>query len=118
LDAAAHRQKPPTAFLRVAPPSLLPDEDDVKKSATLGRYQFRRDGAGWECREIIGKGTSRKRPYLAYLSRTAYLQLRNESASDHELERSLLDWADRKREEKWNGSVRFEPASRLEEQRG
>jgi hypothetical protein len=81
----------------------LPTDDDEKKSLTVGRYQFRKDGAGWECREIIGKGASRKRPYLAHLSRTRYEKMQAKSATEEELAMKLIEWADGKREEKRNG---------------
>lgn len=80
--------------------SILPTDDDEKKSLTVGRYQFRKDGAGWECREIIGKGRSRKRAYLAHLSRNRYEQMQTRSESGEDLEEILLQWADEKREEK------------------
>jgi hypothetical protein len=70
---------------------------------TVGRYQFRKDGAGWECREIIGKGASRKRPYLAHLSRTRYEKMQASSATGEELAMKLIEWADGKRKEKRNG---------------
>lgn len=82
--------------------SVLPTDDDEKKSLTVGRYQFRKDGAGWECREIVGKGTSRKRTYLAHLSRNRYEQMQANSETEEALERILLEWADEKREEKGN----------------
>jgi hypothetical protein len=78
----------------------LPTDDNEKKSRTIGRYQFRKDGAGWECREIIGKGARRKRPYLAHLSRSTYERMQTSSATQEELERKLIEWADKKREEK------------------
>ncbi len=80
--------------------SLLPTDDDEKKSLTVGRYQFRKDGAGWECREIIGKGASRKRPYLSHLSRTRYEKMQT---STSELEAKLIGWADEQRTRKRNG---------------
>jgi hypothetical protein len=73
--------------------SLLPTNDDEKKSLTVGRFQFRKDGAGWECREIVGKGASRKRPYLAHLSRTRYEQMQKENETTGELEAALIAWA-------------------------
>jgi hypothetical protein len=81
----------------------LPTDDDEKKSLTVGRYQFRKDGAGWECREIVGKGASRKRPYLAHLSRTKYEKMQADAITAGELESWLLTWADDKRAKKRNG---------------
>lgn len=83
--------------------SLLPTDDDEKKSLTVGRYQFRKDGAGWECREIIGKGASRKRPYLAHLSRTRYENMREAATTTDDLEAKLIAWADEQRAKKRNG---------------
>lgn len=80
--------------------SVLPMDDDEKKSLTMGRYQFRKDGAGWECREIIGKGAARKRPYLAHLSRARYEEMRTDAGTREELERELIEWADMKKLEK------------------
>lgn len=80
--------------------SVLPTDDDEKKSLTVGRYQFRKDGAGWECREIVGKGANRKRTYLAHLSRHRYEQMQSQAFTPEALERILLEWADGKREEK------------------
>ena len=84
--------------------SYLPIDDGGQQSRTVvGRYQFRRDGAGWECREIVGSGAERKRSYLAYLPRTKYDQMLAACQTEAELEASLIQWADRKREEKRNG---------------
>ena len=75
----------------------MPTDDDEKKSLTVGRYQFRKDGAGWECRQIIGKGVNRKRPYLSHLSRTRYEKMQAEATSTEELEAALIGWADEQR---------------------
>lgn len=83
--------------------SLLPTDDDEKKSLTVGRYQFRKDGAGWECREIIGKGASRKRPYLSHLSRTKYAKMQADALTSDELEGKLIEWADEQKAQKRNG---------------
>ena len=80
--------------------SLLPTDDDEKKSLTVGRYQFRKDGAGWECRQIIGKGASRKRPYLSHLSRTKYELMQTQATDSDELEAALIAWADEQRAKK------------------
>jgi hypothetical protein len=69
------------------------DEDDEPKSFTVDRYHFRKDGAGYECREVIGRGKERKRPYLAYLSRTTLDKMRAESATGDELENRIRKWA-------------------------
>jgi hypothetical protein len=83
--------------------SLLPTDNDEKKSRTVGRYMFRRDGVGWECREIIGKGAARKRPYLAHLSRTRYEKMMDSVASSKDLEGKLIAWADAQRKRKRGG---------------
>lgn len=81
--------------------SYLPVDESGQQSRTVaGRYQFRRDGAGWECREIVGSGTERKRPYLAYLPRSIYDHMLAASQTEGELEASLIQWADRRREDK------------------
>jgi hypothetical protein len=64
----------------------------------VGTYQFRRDGVGWECREIIGKGADRKRTYLAHLSRAHYERMKEKASTEGELTERLLEWADGKRE--------------------
>jgi len=78
----------------------LPTDDDEKKSLTIGRYQFRKDGAGWECRQIVGKGANRKRPYLSHLSRTRYEKMQADAANTSELEAALIAWADEQRRTK------------------
>lgn len=80
--------------------SLLPTDDDEKKSLTVGRFQFRKDGAGWECREIIGKGATRKRSYLAHLSRTKYEKMQQECATTGELQDTLIAWAEEQKRAK------------------
>jgi hypothetical protein len=106
-DATASAHKPGTRSQRAKTTrtgagsrSLLPTDDDEKKSLTVGRYQFRKDGAGWECREIVGKGVKRKRPYLAHLSRAGYEKMRGKTTSQEELEQELIEWADKRRAEK------------------
>lgn len=85
--------------------SLLPTDDDEKKSLTVGRYQFRKDGAGWECREIIGKGATRKRSYLSHLSRTKYEKMQQENVTASDLQTALIVWADEQRRTKQNGQM-------------
>lgn len=80
--------------------SLLPTNDDEKKSLTVGRYQFRKDGVGWECREIIGKGASRKRTYLAHLSRTKYQAMQRACKTTSELQDTLIAWAEEQKRTK------------------
>jgi hypothetical protein len=76
------------------------DDDDEPKSFTVDRYHFRKDGAGYECREVIGKGAARKRPYLAYLSRTALDEMRAESADDEQFAERVIKWAKAKKKAK------------------
>jgi hypothetical protein len=76
---------------------LLPTEDDEKQSLTVGRYQFRRDGAGWECKETFGKGENRKRVYLKHLSRARYEKMQSGSATAEDLKTKLVEWADKER---------------------
>jgi hypothetical protein len=88
---------------------LLPTGADKKKSVTIGRYQFCKDGAGWRCSEIVGGGSLRKRSYLAYLSRASYLRMQLAAATREELEEKLIEWADKKRSEKPQRSLPFQP---------
>jgi len=80
--------------------SLLPTGADKKRSVNIGRYQFRKDVVGWQCCEIIGRGADRQRPYLGYLSRTAYDAMQAETLTREDLEAKLIVWADKKRQEK------------------
>lgn len=80
--------------------SKVPTDDDERKSFSLGRYHFRKDGAGYECREVIGRGASRKRPYLAYLSRATLNEMKAESPDDATLEARLIEWANARKEAK------------------
>lgn len=82
---------------------LLPTENDQKKTLTLGRYLFRQDGAGWECKETVGKGASRKRVYLKHLSRTRYQEMQSEAKTKEDLQERLLQWAEKERSQKRNG---------------
>lgn len=77
--------------------------DDERKSFTLDGYHFRKDGAGYECREVIGKGTARKRPYLSYLSRAELSRMQRETKSAKALEEHIKKWADQKKAQKRGG---------------
>ena len=81
---------------------LLPTQNDQKKTLTLGRYLFKSDGPGWECKETIGKGATRKRVYLKHLSSARYEKMQSESATKEELEKTLIAWADEVRAKKRN----------------
>ncbi len=81
---------------------LLPTQNDQKKTLTLGCYLFKSDGPGWECKETIGKGATRKRVYLKHLSRTRYEKMQSESTTRDELEKTLIAWADEARTKKRN----------------
>jgi hypothetical protein len=78
----------------------LPTGEAEQQSLTVGRYQFRKDGVGWECREIIGRGGQRKRSYLAHLSRSVYGKMEAEAVSRADLENKLIAWAQARREDK------------------
>jgi hypothetical protein len=78
-------------------------DDDERKSFTLDGYHFRKDGAGYECREVIGKGKARKRPYLSYLSRAYLSQMQREAKSAESLEERIKTWADQKKAKKRSG---------------
>ena len=80
--------------------SRIPTDDGEQKSFSVDRYHFRKDGAGYECREVIGRGKDRKRPYLAYLSRTALDEMRAESTTAEELEAKIIKWAKVKKRQK------------------
>jgi hypothetical protein len=111
FDAGTHSRKGKKKTSETAPSSLLPADGDEKKSVTIGRYQFRKDDVGWECREIVGNGAHRKRPYLAYLSRARYETMQVNAATPQELQEKLLEWADQKREEKLQRGLPFQPAA-------
>jgi hypothetical protein len=111
FDAGTHSRKAKKEIAGTASASLLPSGAGKKKSVTIGRYQFCKDGVGWRCREIVGRGTHRKRPYLAYLSRAAYERMQVEAPTREELEEKLIEWADKKREEKLQRSLPFQPAA-------
>ena len=69
FDSETHSRKAKKEIAGTLSASLLPAGAGKKKSVTIGCYQFCKDGVGWRCREIVGAGSQRKRPYLAYLSR-------------------------------------------------
>jgi len=98
LDAGAHSKKERKEIAETISVSLLPT--GKRKSLIIGRYQFRKDTVGWRCREILGRGADRKRPYLAYLSRATYEAIQAQALSREEMEAKLVQWADNKREEK------------------
>jgi hypothetical protein len=101
FDAGTHSRKGKKEIARTTSVSILPSGASKKKSVSIGgRYQFRKDIVGWRCYELVGKGASRKRPYLAYLSRAAYGAMQSEVSSREELEAKLVEWAGNKREEK------------------
>lgn len=102
VNSGTRSKRKPKTTIGTDSRTVLPTDDDEKKSLTVGRYQFRKDGAGWECREIVGKGINRKRPYLAHLSRNRYEQMQAKSETRGALERLLLEWAEDKREGKQN----------------
>ena len=111
IDGETHLRKTEDEAAEVISESLLPSGDDKKRSATVGRYQFRKDGVGWQCREIIGKGANQKRSYVAYLSRAAYEKIQVSAASREEMEERLVEWADKKREAKYQRSLPFQPVA-------
>src|SRR5262245_18803324 len=65
FDAGTHSRKTKKEIAGTSSAPLLSSGAGKKKSGAIGRYQFCKDGAGWRCREIVGRGTHRKRPYLA-----------------------------------------------------
>lgn len=86
--------------------NVLPESDDQQQSVTLGGFLFKRDGVGWECRDVVyiedpvtGKRL-RKRPYLAHLSRTNYEEIKTTAATPETLTVALIEWAKSKRERK------------------
>lgn len=85
---------------------MLPEETDGKQSVTLGGFLFKRDGVGWECRDVVyiedlatGKRT-RKKPYLSHLSRTNYEAMKQKNPTPQTLTAALIDWATAKKKEK------------------
>ena len=97
LDAGTHPRKVKKDVAETATVSILPS-GGRKRSVNLGNFQFRKDLAGWRCSEIRAAGG--KRPYLGYLSRALYNAMQAESPSREALELKLIEWAERKREEK------------------
>jgi hypothetical protein len=110
FDAETHSKKSKKGIAGAISASLLPAGAGKKKSVTIGRYQFCKDGVGWRCREIVGRGSQRKRPYLAYLSRAAYERMQAPAANREEMEEKLIEWADKKREGKLQLSLPFQLA--------
>jgi hypothetical protein len=108
FDAGTHSRKAKKAIAEAISASLLPAGAGKKKSVIIGRYQFCKDGAGWRCREIVGRGSQRKRLYLAYLSRAAYERMQAPAANREEMEEKLIEWADKKREGKLQLSLPFQ----------
>ena len=87
---------------------MLPEEPDGKQSVTLGGFLFKRDGVGWECRDVVyiedpttGK-RKRKKPYLSHLSRTNYEAMKQKNPAPETLTVALIDWATAKKKEKRN----------------
>jgi hypothetical protein len=111
FDSATHSRRAKKEIAGTISATLLPAGAGKKKSVTIGCYQFSKDGVGWRCRELVGRGTHRKRPYLAYLSRAAYEKMQASAASREELEEKLIEWADKKREEKPQRGLPFQPAT-------
>jgi hypothetical protein len=100
LDAGMPSRKVKKENAGMIPVTVLPSGGGRKKSVTIGRYQFRKDLAGWRCSEMLDRGAGGKRPYLGYLSRAVYNAMQAEAPSREALEIKLLDWAEKKREEK------------------
>jgi hypothetical protein len=100
LDVGSHSMKAKGKIVSTIFDSILPAGADKMKSVNIGRYQFRKDIVGWQCCEIVGRGANRKRPYLAYLSRAAYEAMQMEAPTRDDLEAKLIEWADKKRQEK------------------
>jgi hypothetical protein len=100
FDTGAHSMKGKKENAGKISLSLLPSGAGKKKLVTIGRYQFRKDIGGWRCREITGRGDGRKLLSQAYLSRATYEAMQAEATSREELEAKLIEWADKKREEK------------------
>jgi hypothetical protein len=111
FDAGTQSRKAKKEITGTVSAFLLPTGADKRKSVTIGRYQFCKDGAGWRCREIVGGGSLRKRPYLAFLSRTSYLRMQLAAPTRKELEEKLIEWADKKRDEKPQRGIPFQPAA-------
>jgi hypothetical protein len=106
FDASTHSGMAKDEIVGTTPFSLLPAGADKNRSVNIGRYQFRKDVVGWRCCEIVGRGATRKRPYLAYLSRAAYEEMQAGAPTREDLEAKLIAWAGKKREE----NLRRDPA--------
>src|SRR5262249_54432732 len=100
FDAGTHLGRAKKETAETGSSSFLPDDGDEKKSRTVGLYQFRKSGVGWEGRQIAGRGIHRKRVYVAYLFRAAYEPMTVNATTSKDLEEKLIEWADKKRKEK------------------
>ncbi len=100
LDAGMNSRKVKKEIAGTVPVSILPSGGGRKKLVTIGRYQFRKDLAGWRCSEMLDRGAGGKRPYLGYLSRAVYNAMQAEAPSREALEIKLIEWAEKKRKEK------------------
>src|SRR5262249_39270665 len=65
FDAGSHPRKAKKGIAGTIYTSVLPSGPGTKNSITIGRCQFCKDGVGGRWREIVGRGSRRKRTYLA-----------------------------------------------------
>jgi hypothetical protein len=83
----------------------LPNEDEAERPPNVGNYFFERNGAGWQCKEVVyvqdvATGLNkRQRPYIAYLSRKRWQGMKAQY-KEVELEIALLYWIDERKAEK------------------
>lgn len=69
-----------------------------KKPPSIDGFHWRQNGAGWDLRRSVYVDGRRKQPYVAYLSREAFMELKRRHKG-RALEAALSDWI-RDREEK------------------
>lgn len=105
LVTRSRKRKTPAIVTRS---NVLPEDNDQRQSVTLGGFLFKRDGVGWECRDVIyiedpiTKKRTRKRPYLSHLSRTKYEEMKHKNPTPQMLTLALIQWAKTKQAKKRN----------------
>jgi len=83
----------------------LPNEDEAERPPNVGNYFFERNGAGWQCKEVVYTAhrltgiNKRQRLYIAYLSRNRWETMKAEH-SDSALGSTLLNWIETQKHNK------------------
>ena len=103
--ATRGKQAKKPAFATSGSRVSLPNEDEAERPPNVGNYFFERNGAGWQCKEVVyvqdvaTGATKRQRPYVAYLSRKTWQQM-TAKHPPAELEANLLSWIEEKKGKK------------------